>query len=207
MKSRKSLSTPMVQNLQKNKTIMPPKSAIRGIIMRIIILLCLVVSQEAKSATFINGMYYVLNSSKGTASLASATGEYGNFGGYAGDVVIPSSVTYQDMTYTVTSIQDRCFYNCKDLTSLTVPASVTKIAGTHVFYGCTGIKSIVLKDGDSPITIPGCVYSTQYGNTKATFHYAKLENIYVGRTIKMSSSSDSDSPFYGQSTLSDVVIV
>lgn len=206
LKSRKYLTTPMVQNQQKSKTIIPPKSVIRGIIMRIIILICLVVSQEAKSATFINGMYYVLNSSEGTASLASATGEYGNFGGYAGDVVIPSSVTYQDVTYTVTSIQDRCFYNCKDITSLTVPSTVTKIAGTQVFYGCTGIKSIVLEDGDSPITIPGCVYSTQYGNTKATFHYAKLENIYVGRTIKMSSSSDSDSPFYGQSTLSDVVI-
>lgn len=82
----------MLQNQQKSKTIIPPKSVIRGIIMRSIILICLVVSQEAKSATFINGMYYVLNSSEGTASLASATGEYGDFGGYAGDVVIPKSI-------------------------------------------------------------------------------------------------------------------
>ena len=196
----------MVQNMQISKKIICPRLAVRGMTMNVVILLCLAVWQEAKSATFINGMYYVLNSSKNTASLASATGEYGNFGGYAGDVTIPSTVEYQNVTYTVTGIQNRCFYNCKDITSISIPASITKIFGTEVFYGCTGIKRIILEDGDNPITIPGCVYSTQYGNTKATFHYAKLESIYVGRSIKMSSSSDSDSPFYGQSTLSDVVI-
>lgn len=177
-----------------------------GLIIAGIILIFSSIWSSANAATFINGMYYVLNSQSQTASLASATGEYGNFGGYAGDVVIPSSVTYQDVEYTVTAIQDRCFYNCKDLTSLTIPASVKTISGTHVFYGCSGIKRVVLEDSNNSITIPGCVYSTEYGNTKATFHYAKLESVYVGRSIKMSSSSDSDSPFYGQSTLSNVVI-
>lgn len=177
-----------------------------GFILAVAICLCSGLWQTANAATFINGMYYVLDTKTQTASLASATGEYGNFGGYAGDVVIPSVVSYQEVEYSVTAIQDRCFYNCKDLTSLTIPASVTKISGTHVFYGCTGIKRVVLEDSNNSITVPGCVYSTQYGNTKATFHYANLESIYVGRSIKMSSSSDSDSPFYGQSSLSEVVI-
>lgn len=195
----------MVRNQPTSNTFWCTKS-MRRLVMQIAILLCIVTWQEANGATFINGMYYVLNTSKNTASLASATGEYGNFGGYAGDIVIPSSVVYQDVTYRVTSIQNRCFYNCKDITSISIPASITRINGTEVFYGCTGIKRIILEDGDNPITIPGCVYSTQLGNTKATFHYAKLESIYVGRTIKMSSSSDFDSPFYGQSSLSEVVI-
>lgn len=177
-----------------------------NLLFHIVIILGLLTWQNAKAATFIDGKYYVLNTSNNTASLASATGEYGNFGGYAGDVVVPSSVVYQDVTYTVTAIQERCFYNCKDITSLTIPASVRKISGTHVFYGCKGIKRVVLEDSDDPITIPGCVYSEQYGNTKATFHYAKLESVYVGRSIKITSSFDSDSPFYGQSELSDVII-
>mgnify|MGYP002613915645 CR=1 FL=1 len=205
-KSKKSSTTPMAQNQHTSKKIWRTKSAIRDIITQIIILLCVVTCQEVKGATFINGMYYVLSTSNNTASLASATGQYGNFGGYAGDIIIPSSVVYEDVTYTVTSIQNRCFYNCKDITSISIPASIDKISGTEVFYGCTGIKRIILEDGDNPITIPGCVYSTQYGNTKATFHYAKLESIYVGRSIKMLSSSDSDSPFYGQSTLTEVII-
>lgn len=196
----------MELNQITSKKIGVKKITFGNLLFRIVIFLGLLTWQNAKAATFIDGMYYVLNTSNNTASLASATGEYGNFGGYAGDVVVPSSVIYQDVTYTVTTIQERCFYNCKDITSLTIPASVNKISGTHVFYGCKGIKRVVLEDGDNPITIPGCVYSEQYGNTKATFHYAKLESAYVGRSIKITSSSDSDSPFYGQSLLADVVI-
>lgn len=200
-------STPVAQNQQSQNKIWCQKFAASKLFIQIVaILLCIITWQEVNGATFINGMYYELNSSNNTASLASATGEYGSFGGYAGDIVIPSSFTYKDVTYIVKSIQDRCFYNCKDVTSISIPASITKISGTQVFYGCIGIKRVILEDGNNPITIPGCVYSTEYGNTKATFHYAKLESIYVGRTIKVPGSSDSDSPFYNQSALTDVVI-
>lgn len=205
-KSKKSSMIAMELNQTTSKKIWGKKYTFGNLRLHIVIIFGLLTWQNAKAATFIDGKYYVLNTSNNTASLASATGEYGKFGGYAGDVVVPSSVVYQDVTYTVTAIQEGCFYNCKDITSLTIPASVRKISGTRVFYGCKGIKRVVLEDSDDPITIPGCVYSEQYGNTEATFHYAKLESIYVGRSIKITSVSDSDSPFYGQSELSDVII-
>ena len=168
-----------------------------------LIMVCLVGTESMDASTFINGAYYDLNKTNLTASITY--GSY-DFGGYAGDVIIPSYVTYDGNEYTVTAIANRCFYQCDNMTSLVIPATVRKVSGTETFYGCSRLKSVTLEDAEASITIPGCVYSTQYGNTKATFHFAKLEKVYVGRDIILSSNDSSCSPFYGQDTLSDVTI-
>ena len=60
----------------------------------------------------------------------------------SGDVVIPSSVTNNGTTYSVTSIGDYAFYLCIGLTSVTIPNSVTSIAD-YAFEGCSSLTSIV----------------------------------------------------------------
>ena len=37
---------------------------------------------------------------------------------YEGDVVIPSSVTYNGVSYSVSGIDEYCFYECEGLTSV-----------------------------------------------------------------------------------------
>ena len=54
---------------------------------------------------------------------------------YAGDIVIPESVTYNDNTYSVTRIGNYAFSGCSDLTSVTIPKSLTNI-GMDAFRGC-----------------------------------------------------------------------
>ena len=60
----------------------------------------------------------------------------------SGDLIIPSTISYNGTTYSVTSIGDRAFYYCSGLTSVAIPNSVTSIAG-YAFYECNGLTSIV----------------------------------------------------------------
>ncbi len=52
------------------------------------------------------------------------------------DLTTPSSVTYDSVTYDVTSIGNWAFSNCTGLTSVTIPVSVMSI-GDNAFYGLT----------------------------------------------------------------------
>ena len=84
-----------------------------------------------------NGIKYKLYPSKTAEVLKN---------NYSGDIVIPATVTYNNITYKVTSLGDYCFYNCRSLTSITLPAGLTSL-GDYCFNYCSGLKSITLPDG------------------------------------------------------------
>ena len=54
---------------------------------------------------------------------------------YIGNVVIPTSVKYNGVTYSVTSIGERAFRDCDSLTSIQIPNSVTSIVD-DAFLDC-----------------------------------------------------------------------
>ncbi len=57
------------------------------------------------------------------------------------ELIIPSTITYNNSNYSVTSICDNAFYDCNGLTSVTIPNSVTSI-GSSAFYDCTSLTSV-----------------------------------------------------------------
>ncbi|MBR5813669.1 MAG: leucine-rich repeat domain-containing protein, partial [Bacteroidaceae bacterium] len=69
---------------------------------------------------------------------------------YYGSIVIPESVTFDGVTYSVTSIGGSAFYGCPDLTSIEIPNSVTSI-GYSAFRDCTGLTSIEIPNSVTSI--------------------------------------------------------
>ena len=84
----------------------------------------------------IDGLYYNLDADNQTAEVTSMPS-----GKYTGDIIIPESVEYYSVTYTVTSIGDYAFSGCSGLTSITIPNSVTSI-GQSAFASCSGLTSV-----------------------------------------------------------------
>ena len=89
----------------------------------------------------IGDLYYNLN--YGTAEVTYQLRF--NENNYAGltDVVIPSSITYNNVSYSVTSIGEYAFRDCKSLTTIDIPNSITYI-GSQAFYGCKSLLAIDL---------------------------------------------------------------
>ena len=93
---------------------------------------------------------------------------YGN--SYSGNVVIPEEVTYMNRTRKVTSIGASTFYNCSNLTSVTLGKSLTSI-GTYAFSSDN--ISIVISLIENPFAITGKV-SDDGTFSQNTFNNATL---------------------------------
>ena len=88
----------------------------------------------------IDGIYYTLIAKAKKAQVTSGTNKY------KGNVVIPATVAYEDVTYDVVKIEDNAFNSCKELTSVSVPGSVTDI-GKWAFAYCSTLTTAILADG------------------------------------------------------------
>ena len=100
------------------------------------------------NGTKINGIYYVLDSSSKTASVTytGTTSDYNpSSTAYTGSITIPSTVTYNSITYSVTRIGEYAFQSCNELTSITIPETIISI-GDGVFSGCTSLEAVNITD-------------------------------------------------------------
>ena len=84
----------------------------------------------------IGDLYYNLNAANQTAEVTSQNSSDPYWSTTITTANIPSSVTYNSVSYTVTSIGDYAFFGCSSLTSVTIPNSVTSI-GMGAFAGCS----------------------------------------------------------------------
>ena len=111
------------------------------------LLLALLLPALATARDFeVDGIYYNINGNEATVT---SKGDYYDmyFVGYLDAVVIPSTVTYNGITYPVTSIDENAFYCCEGLTSIDIPSSITKI-GDFAFGNSPALTSIVVESGN-----------------------------------------------------------
>ena len=97
----------------------------------------------------IGNLYYDLYATDQTAEVTYQLFSDENYSGLT-TASIPASVTYNSVTYSVTSIGYAAFYNCSCLTSVTIPNSVTSI-GSDAFYGCSSLTSLTIPNSVTSI--------------------------------------------------------
>ena len=155
---------------------------------------------------------YIFGTSSYTGGLATAQYYYGGSTSstISGTYYIPSSL--KSVTVTGGNILYGAFYNCKGLTSITIPNSVTSIGGS-AFRGCTGLTSITIPNsvtsigdhafygcrGLTSITIPDSVTSI---GSSAFWYCSGLTSV----TISNSVTSIDEGAFRDCSGLTSVVI-
>lgn len=126
----------------------------------IVCLFSAIVNAEIVTVDKIN---YELDLSEKTASVAKTN--------FYGDLVLPSSIVYNDETYIVTCIGAWAF-DCADVTSAVIPNSVTTISYS-AFFGCSGLTSVTIPN--SVTSIGRCAF---YG-WKITVVISLIENPYA----------------------------
>mgnify|MGYP003312175879 CR=1 FL=1 len=89
-------------------------------------------------------MYFILDDANHTATVTYCEEEY------TGEIQIPTTVSYNNTIYSVTSIGDYAFDDCSDLTSVTIPNSVTSI-GQYAFSMCAKLASITIPNSATSI--------------------------------------------------------
>lgn len=69
-----------------------------------------------------------------------------NKAGYVGDVVIPSTVTYQNIEFSVSDMLEKAFYGAAEMTSVKFENSFTKLP-SYSLYNCSGLTSVTFPSG------------------------------------------------------------
>ena len=93
----------------------------------------------------INGITYNLYSTD--RDIAHVTSSNSN---YTGDIKIPDAFTYNGARYSVESIEASAFSGCYDITSVSLPNSITFI-GAAAFRNCSKLTTINIPDGVTSI--------------------------------------------------------
>lgn len=142
---------------------------------------------------------------------------------YTGHVVIPKSVTYDGVTYPVTAIAYRAFYQCYTLTGVTIPNSISIIDASS-FSGCSSLASVTIPN--SVTMIGGSAFAECRKLTSVTFedgeqeltfdtdpdywmvfYSCPIESLYLGRNVKYNIKGvNYYSPFENNSYLEKLTI-
>ncbi len=183
-------------------------------------------------------LYYIITSAYPpyTVTVISQNPHSPYYSSYpTGNLIIPSSVTYYGITFSVTALANEAFFGCSGLTTVTIPNSVTSI-GNRAFGYCRGLTTVnfnatnctsmgssvwenspftTLNIGENVTSIPENAFSGCSGLTSVTIPNSVTSignsafsgcNGLIEITIPNSVTSIGNSAFSGCSGLTSVTI-
>ena len=165
----------------------------------------------AKAYDFVESGFYLNITGTNTVEI-TYNNSNPNYNSYTGHVSIPSSITHNGTTYTVTAIGNSAFRNCDELTGVSIPNTVTRI-GNFAFYECPNLTSISIPysvthlgwdafgmTGLTSVYIPG---SVTYMGSEMFYYCTSLRSVILPETI---ASFDLMRAFQGCTSLKKIVI-
>ena len=158
---------------------------IKQILLTIVVLLF---SVTAKAYDFkVDGIYYnIISATDFTAEVCDRDGDED----YTGDIVIPSTVIYDDGEYSVIFIGEGAFYY-STLTSIEIPNSVTEI-GESAFEGCHSLTNVIFGENSQLTSIGGNAFR----------YCTSLTSIEIPNSVTSIGSFNFD----GCSSLKDIIV-
>ena len=161
------------------------------------------------------GIYYNITSSTDLTVAVTYRGYYYDSysNEYSGAVTVPETVTYNNNTYSVTSIGGRAFYSCSSLTAINIPEGVTSI-GNSAFYNCRSLTAINIPEGVTSIGNSAFYGTAWYDNQpdgviyigKVLYEYKGTMPANTSIEVKEGTVSISPSAFYNCSSLTAITI-
>ena len=151
---------------------------------------CTVTVKEFSSGFEVGGLFY--KTAKGySMDFVEVTGNPGG-GKYSGDVVVPGTVEYDGITYTVKGVGNRAFEGCDDLRKVTISEGIYKIEA-YAFYYCGNLERVILPStleniDDSNPVFEACskleiiTTAPREGQENYCYLYDKALYMHVGRT-------------------------
>ena len=150
---------------------------------------CTVTVKEFSSGFEVGGLFY--KTAEGySMDFVEVTGNPGG-GKYSGDVVVPGTVEYDGITYTVKGVGNRAFEGCGDLRKVTISEGIYKI-GAYAFFACGNLERVILPSTleriESNPVFTGCskleitTTAPREGQENHYYLYDKALYMHVGRT-------------------------
>lgn len=140
----------------------------------------------------VDQIFYKINTADTTTVSVTYQTTYDKGKSYRGDVVVPSTVTYNGNTYTVTKIGNHACNKCDSLTSFVIPNTVTEIEYSG-FENCTMLTHIEFPEslttiGSSAFLNCSSLSDVVFTETLKTigpssFRGAPLTSIYIPRNV------------------------
>ena len=143
-----------------------------------------------------NVLTYTLDTNNNTAFVSGNT-----IGNIPIDVVVPSTITDNNIVYSVTSIGDNAFLSCTSLISVTIRNSVTSI-GNNAFKSCSSLDSVTIPN--SVTSIGNLAFDTCTNLINVVISDQSTITVNTNSFTDVSSNTDSYITFYNTNSENDL---